>query len=206
MNKYKDTLISAAISAVFVIVILVAYNAIVREVNKGDLSLGAPGNMLIEDYDPYVRYNGGINTALGITNSGTLTQSGASTFSAAVSMTVSETIGASGTAIARKNAGFCNIHAPANTIAATSTQLLGCHAGTSNALSALTGVSAGDSCLLTAPTTTSTGSNGGLVITGVSASSTQGYIDVRVANLTNSTFTWSAAASTSWAYGCNDPA
>ena len=33
--------------------------------------------MLAEQYDPYIQYNGGFNTALGITNSGDFTQSGA---------------------------------------------------------------------------------------------------------------------------------
>ena len=36
-------------------------------------SFGAVGNMLAENYDPYIRYNGGFNTALPVTTSGALT-------------------------------------------------------------------------------------------------------------------------------------
>jgi len=53
-------------------------------------TLGAVGNQLIEQYDPYVRYNGGINSALPIQTSGTLT-GGASTFSGDVTVTTSNT-------------------------------------------------------------------------------------------------------------------
>ena len=45
--------------------------------------VGAPGNMLAENYDPYLKYNGGFNTELGITNSGGFTQSGSATLSGA---------------------------------------------------------------------------------------------------------------------------
>lgn len=58
---------------------------------------GAPGNLLAEDYDPYVQYNGGFNTAKGITNSGTLTQSGASTISGALTLSGVSTISGAST-------------------------------------------------------------------------------------------------------------
>lgn len=61
---------------------------------KNVVPVGAPGNMLAEQYDPYVQYNGGFNTALGITNSGDFTQSGASTLSGAA--TFSSTLNATG--------------------------------------------------------------------------------------------------------------
>lgn len=40
-------------------------------------TLGAVGGQLIEQYDPYVRYNGGINSALPIQTSSTVTSAGA---------------------------------------------------------------------------------------------------------------------------------
>lgn len=59
---------------------------------KNVVPVGTPGNMLAEQYDPYIQYNGGFNTALGITNSGELTQSGATTFSSTNTLTGTTTI------------------------------------------------------------------------------------------------------------------
>ena len=64
-------------------------------------TLGAVGNQLIEQYDPYVRYNGGINSALPIQTSGTLTggalTAAAATFSGNVTVTTSNSATSSAT-------------------------------------------------------------------------------------------------------------
>lgn len=43
---------------------------------RPSVKLGAVGGQLIEQYDPYVLYNGGINSALPIKTSSTLTSAG----------------------------------------------------------------------------------------------------------------------------------
>ena len=107
-------------------------------------------------------------------------------------------MGSSGTDIERFNSGFCNIRSSSNTITASSTATVDC-AGGSLGNTALTGVTAGDKVFLMFATTTST-TFGGLKISGVSASSTSGYITAKIYNGTGTTFTWSAAASTSLQY------
>lgn len=80
--------------AVTVVIVMFGYDFFRgRTDGNDDPSLGTPGNMLAEDYDPYIRYNDGFKTALGITNSGTLTQSGTSIFSGAASFSSTFGIG-----------------------------------------------------------------------------------------------------------------
>lgn len=143
-------------------------------------SFGAVGGKLIEQYDPYVRYNGGINTALPFKTTST-TQ-----------------FGTSGDQLTQANFGVCNIWAASNTIAASTTIQVDCGAGINGATS-LTGVSYPSVVQLQAPTTTSQVS-GGLRIMGVSASSTPGYITLILRNDTGGSFTWTAAASSSQQY------
>lgn len=103
--------------------------------------------------------------------------------------------GASGTEVSRVNTGQCYFKAYATTIAATSSAYVDCQ-GTAavgsitGATSALSGVTFGDNVVLQMSTTTTGTTLGGLVVAGVSASTTQGYIQVRVTNLTGTTFTW----------------
>lgn len=146
-------------------------------------SFGAVGNMLAENYDPYIRYNGGFNTALPAIFSGNLTT------------------GTSGTVISRINTGFCTIQASGTTITASSTKTVDCQASTTGTQSALTGVTAGDKCFLGEATTSPT-TGQGLSVVGASASSTSGYITANIANLTGGTFTWTSTASSSWPYYC----
>ena len=135
----------------------------------------------------------GASTLTGaVTASATLAVTGAST------LTGGATVGSSGTALVRVNSGFCNVQSSTNTITASTTKAIDCGGGT-YAATALTGITAGDRVLLGQPTTTST-VFGGLQILGASASTTQGFITLIVANNTGFTFTWTAAASTSWPY------
>ena len=157
------------------------------KVDEIDSSFGAVGNMLAENYIPYVMYNQGFNTAKGITNSGAFTQ------------------GSAGTSVQRINAGNCNIASSATTIAASTTVAVSCHGGTT-ALTALTGVAVNDIVYLQFATS-SVATDGGLRILGASASSTQGYIHVIIHNAitTGTAFTWTTAASSSLNYIAIDP-
>lgn len=104
-----------------------------------------------------------------------------------------------GTAVNQINTGFCYVKAYAATIAASSSATVDCQAtaavdvSTGRIGSALTGVQKGDAIIgATFSTTTSgvSGVGGGIVVVGSSASSTNGYITLNVANLTGATYTW----------------
>lgn len=142
-------------------------------------TFGSVGVKLIENYDPYVRYNGGINTALPFKTTSTMQ------------------IGTNGVALNGLNPGTCYIQPYATTIAATTTAQVDCQGtaavGTTNTANdaALSGVAFGDFVTASLSTTTAaSGITGGLSITGVSASTTAGYITLRVLNLTGATYTW----------------
>ena len=113
-----------------------------------------------------------------------------------------------GTTLAGIRTGSCTIWAPANTIAATTTQQIVCQSATNGSLtSGLTGVTADSICDLNHASSTNT-TVLGLIVSGVSASSTAGSIVAQLGNHTSATFTWTAAASSSaqWNYACFDPA
>ena len=103
--------------------------------------------------------------------------------------------------------GACTIWTPATTIAASTTQQAVCQSATDGSLtSGLTGVTADSVCSVRMASSTNTTSNG-LVVGGTSASSTAGSIVVQVSNLTGTTYTWTATASSSaqWKYSCFNP-
>lgn len=141
-------------------------------------------------------FDGGLNAGsaaqLTIDSSGNLVTSGTTK------------LGSSGTALTSIVTGTCTIWAPAQTIAATTTQAVECQSATNGTLaSGLTGVTSGAFCaVLTASSTNST--IGGIVVAGTSASTTAGSIVLRLSNLTGTTFTWNATASSSakWKYLC----
>lgn len=114
-------------------------------------------------------------------------------------------VGSSGTAITRLNGGKCNIWDESPTVAASSTSIVSCQAGTLT-LSALTGVAVLDDVFVQPSTTTFNGLpvSGGVFVVGASASTTAGYIDVTVYNGTGAAYTWTAAATTSWNYWAVD--
>lgn len=202
-QQIKDSIIVGLIVAV---IVLATQFAVGHFKGTPSASFGAVGGLLIENYDPYVMSNGGINTALpfqtsgGIVNSGTFTQSGA------FNQTGSLTIGTNGTAITAIKAGACTIWAPATTIAASTTQQVECQGATTGGISAITGITTDAICQLTNASSTNTTSNS-IVVAGVSASSTAGTLVARLSNLTGATFTWTSAASSSpkWQYSCIDP-
>lgn len=113
-------------------------------------------------------------------------------------------LGTSGSSVSRLNIGTCYVRSRATTITASSTALVECQ-GTAavnapwgvagGASSALTGVSSGDFVQAKFASTTAsavgaTNAGMGIVIIGATASSTQGYIQLLVANLTGATYTW----------------
>jgi hypothetical protein len=101
-----------------------------------------------------------------------------------------------GTSIAQLNAGTCYILPYATTIAATSSAQVDCQGtaaiGTTNTTlaSALTGVAFGDKVQVTLSTTTAGSTVNGLVLGGATASTTSGYITLKISNLTGTTYTW----------------
>lgn len=124
--------------------------------------------------------------------------------------TTSATVGASGTAVARVNTGTCYIKPRATTIVASSTAIVDCQGtaavgapwGSGGTQSALTGVADGDLVFVQLATTTAEGGtaaaqNRGIVIVGATASSTQGYIQLLIANNTGGTFTWPTSGTAS---------
>lgn len=142
------------------------------------------GNLLAEHYLPYVATNLGYNTALGIKNTGT------------------EQVGTNGTVFSSENTGVCFIQPYATTIAASSTALVDCQGtaavGTTNTGkdTALPGIVQGGFSEGTLGTTTASqnGSSisafGGLILLGVSASTTPGYLQLLLLNQFGTTFTW----------------
>lgn len=108
-------------------------------------------------------------------------------------------VGTSGTSVSRVNAGECYLAPGSATIAATSTALIDCQATAAwdaDGTSALTGVTYGDSVQVTFATST-TGNTNGIVVQSASASSTAGYIQLRISNLTGTTFTWPTSGTAS---------
>lgn len=107
----------------------------------------------------------------------------------------------SGTAVNGLNTGTCFLAPSATTIAATTTVSVDCQATAGFAAagtSALTGVTSGDAVQFMLSTTTAGATGpGGLVATSASASTTAGYITVRILNLTGTTFTWPTIGSAS---------
>jgi len=106
-------------------------------------------------------------------------------------------IGANGTKLNHLISGIAQVIAYANTIAASSSARV--DLGTTGAVGGtLTGVVAGDACDGFA--TTTVGAWLGVDVIGSFASTTNGYCTLQLANNTGATFTWSAQASTSFAY------
>lgn len=139
-------------------------------------TLGSAGLKLAENYDPYLKYNGGLYTNL------------------------PSVFGLNASQLNRLNFGNCQIQSAANTIAASTTATVDCvlAAGTAPG-TALTGVTAADIVSVSQSTTTPSTFEG-VELRGSSASSTPGYITVLLYNGTGTTFTWTAAASSSYQY------
>lgn len=153
------------------------------------VSFSAIGTNPVENYIPIIKYNEGYYSELPINT------------------TAGITIGTNGTSLAAIKVGNCTIWAASNTIAATSTVQAVCQSATNGTIGAITGVTADAICNVKQASSTNA-TIGGLVVEGVSASSTAGTIVTQIANFTGAPYTWTAAASSSsqWTYSCFDPA
>lgn len=99
----------------------------------------------------------------------------------------------SATTINQINSGTCYIKAYATTIAASSSATVDCQATaavSAGGIAPLAGIQYGDNVQSTLATSTAGTTFMGLAIGGASASSTSGYISMRVINLTGATYTW----------------
>lgn len=180
MNSTKSTWIAIAIVAVIAIIGVftpkVAYHlgaASTATTNLPSLGLNGPLQVGTGCGDGYSTCTAG--TTLSAT---TLTQ------------------GTSGVAITNLAPGTCYIKAYATTIAASSTAVVDCQGtalidqSTGRIGAALTGVSTNDKVVVTLSTTTSGTVSNGLVVTGANGSTTAGYIQLTISNLTGAVFTW----------------
>lgn len=96
--------------------------------------------------------------------------------------------------------GSCNIGTGAGsaTLAAFETRAVACAAGTAGA-TAIPGIVAGDRVFLSAPTTTPAAQST-IVVNGVAASTTAGFISVELTNASSSSIVLTSAATSSWNY------
>lgn len=173
---------SIYIGIVIVVLLIIGYFGYYKFTNH-PITGGAVSGQLIEDVDPYFRNNGGMNTNLPIQMGGT------STF----------TLGSTGTAITAHNFGTCYIAPYAATIAASSTVSVDCQgtlAWGASGTSALTGITSADNVQLQLSTTTAVSTLMGLHVAGVSASTTAGHIELKISNMTGTTYTWPTTAGT----------
>jgi len=195
MNQnLKDILIGVAVTIVAVVIGLFIYAKIsgTQSVPAPSLGgIGGVGDLPIENYIPYVRDNGGIYTNYPVQFTNGWTESGGGTETGGV------TIGSSGTAINQVNYGFGDVIAYSNTIAGSSTARVDI-GSTGQVGGTLPGIVPTSECDVYA--TTTVGAWGSLDVIGSYASTTAGYCTINVFNQTGATFTWSATASTSYAY------
>ena len=183
--------------ATVVVVAIVAVFSVLHFFNSNGSkpsTFGAVSGLLAENYIPYVSINTGYKSAYGITTTGALSAA-ATTITGLFTASAGALFSSTGTQVNRVNFGTCYVQASATTIAASSTVTVDCQASTSGANTALTGVTAGDIVNVQFATTTPT-TYAGLQILGASASSTTGFITMKVQNNTGATYTWTSAAST----------
>lgn len=187
----KDKIIPAiAVLALLGVCFLWATAPKIPQTGTQNFGATAAGNLLAENYIPYVLYNGGYSSAKDLYITGGITFS------------------SSGTTFTRQNDGQCYLAPGVATIAASTTISIDCQAtqapggSATYTTSALTGVILGDNVLVqlsttTAQTATQSGSGSGLSISGASASTTSGYITLRLYNGTGATFTWPVGSAAS---------
>ena len=114
---------------------------------------------------------------------------------------VSLKVGSSGTKANQLNYGSCQLQPDSATIAASTTARVTCHGGNWSAgqaaFTALTGITSSSKIIASLSSTTAGSTFEGLVLTGVTASTTAGFIEMRISNQTGTTYTWSTSGSAS---------
>ncbi len=172
----KTSITAVVIAIVAVVISGFALSQLPKPLSQ---SFGATtaGGRLAENYDPYVMYNGGYNSAKDINTSAFLGTTG--TFG----------LGSLGTAQVNEVVTTCNPIADTS-IAATSTGYIYC--------TGITGVTSADYVIASfATSTTAIGTS--WAIEGANASSTAGAVDIKIVNLTGTAATPSAAAGAQFA-------
>lgn len=81
------------VSVIAVIALLVSIIAVIPQFRQTAVEYGAAGGMLIENYLPYVLYNGGINTAKDVNVTGTTTVEQLTTGGTVTSSSTTATVG-----------------------------------------------------------------------------------------------------------------
>lgn len=184
------------LAAGIVIAIVIASLLVLGGHKNGNVGAIAPSDLAASNFTEVTASNG---LAVGTSQQFQISSAGA------------VTLGASGTAVANLAIGTCYIRPRATTIVASSTAIVECQGtaaiGTPYTVlggtqTALTGVASGDFVQVQLATTTAMGGsagsqNLGLVIIGATASSTQGFIQLLIANNTGGTFTWPTTGSAS---------
>lgn len=81
--------LNGAVAVIAIVALLLAGYAVTKTglVSNGSPAFGAAGNLLAENYIPYVMYNGGYNSAKDLTISGSSAFSGVATFASTVGIT-----------------------------------------------------------------------------------------------------------------------
>lgn len=166
---------------ILVIVTLALVIAGVAVIKRGGFVLGASGPSHYQKESFIEGLFVGIGRQLNIDRNGNISSTG--TFK----------IGSSGTSMDQVNTGTCYLRPYASTIAATSTVAVDCQATAAwnaSGVSALAGIVAGDSCILQLATSTAGTTFAGIRAIGASASTTSGFIEANIANMTGTTYTW----------------
>lgn len=136
-------------------------------------SFGSVGVKLAENYDPYIRYNGGYNSALPIQTTGTLQ------------------VGTNGPAIPKILEGTCSLIAPSYSVVASTSVAMDC---------AVTGVVKGDVVFAQFASSTAATGGPGWEVVGASASTTSGFITLSITNGTGGTVIIPASLASSTQY------
>jgi len=150
----------------------------------GGASFGGVYNQVINEFHEGIKV--GKSNQFVIDSAGALTTTGGLT------------IGASGTQADSFVFGTCNIDGESVALAAFETRAFTCGGG-SEGETALTNVLVGDNVQIEMPTTTPA-TNNSITITGVAASSTAGFIVVRITNASSSAVTLGSTATSTWNY------
>lgn len=156
----KTKIVAWGAAVISIIALFVTVTHLPAKMSSDGQKFGAAGGMLIENYIPYVLYNGGIKTNLDVNTAGTFT------------------VGASGTGQTNQVTTTCSPKADVS-IAATSTGYIYC--------TGVTGVTSSDFVVANFGSTTPGALNlntDNWTIISAKASSTAGAIDFVVLNLT----------------------
>ena len=187
-KRFFSTVLAVVVSVFAIVTTVTAASTISTSITTGG-DLSVTGNSTLTGTLGVT----GDTTVVNLTTTGTVANSG------------TVTVGSSGSAITQLNFGTCYIDPYSATITGTTTVAVDCQ-GTLNVDAAMASGSAGGSLtgitssslpIVQLSTTTAFIANTrGLAIVGASASTTAGHIELRIANNSGATYTWSTVAGT----------